>query len=99
MTSSVTPRLGAVAARFAVGEHQRMRGLIVLAVLLVGSNGLAGRSVRVKSYVTKKGAYVAPSNRTSADSSRMNNWSTKGNANPYTGARGTKPWAPAKVGR
>ena len=47
-------------------------------------------SVRVRGYTTQRGTYVAPHHRTRGDSTRANNWSHVGNANPYTGKRGTK---------
>jgi len=48
-----------------------------------------------RGYVTKNGTYVQPSRATRPDSSKMNNWSTKGNVNPYTGKAGTRdPYAP-----
>ncbi len=46
--------------------------------------------VHVRSHVTKRGTYVQPHVRTSPDHSRQNNWSTRGNTNPYTGKRGSK---------
>lgn len=48
----------------------------------------AARSVR--GYTKRNGTYVAPHYRTSPDRSRSNNWSHKGNTNPYTGKRGSK---------
>lgn len=42
----------------------------------------------IRSYVTKNGTYVAPHFRTPPDSSKNNNWSTKGSTNPYTGKKG-----------
>jgi hypothetical protein len=57
-----------------------------------GSRGMGG-SVRVRPYTRKDGTYVGPHFRTRPDSSKSNNWSTKGNINPYTGKPGTKnPW-------
>jgi len=50
----------------------------------------SGRAVRVHGYKTKSGHYVAPYYRTKADSTKKNNWSHKGNINPYTGKVGTK---------
>ena len=47
-------------------------------------------SVRVKSYTTKKGTYVQSHRRTAPNRSRSDNWSTKGNVNPYTGKAGTR---------
>ena len=46
--------------------------------------------VRVKGYYKKNGTYVQPHVRSSPDRSVSNNWSTKGNTNPYTGTEGTK---------
>jgi hypothetical protein len=54
-----------------------------------GGRGGAGGSHSVKGYYRKDGTYVAPHHRTSPDSSTSNNWSTKGNMNPYTGKEGT----------
>lgn len=51
--------------------------------------GLPG-DVHVRGYYRKDGTYVAPHYRTAPDSSRSNNYSHKGNVNPYTGKRGTK---------
>ncbi|MBU3146955.1 hypothetical protein [Clostridium sp. CF012] len=48
-----------------------------------------GGVVNVKGYYTKNGTYVKPHYRTSPDSTLNNNWSTKGNVNPYTGKEGT----------
>lgn len=44
----------------------------------------------VSGYTKKDGTYVAPSHATNPDSSKANNWSQKGNVNPYTGKEGTK---------
>lgn len=44
----------------------------------------------VGGYTKRDGTYVAPHRRSNPDSSLNNNWSTKGNSNPYTGATGTK---------
>jgi hypothetical protein len=65
--------------------------LAVLVGLAVLSAGTAeARGARVRSYVTKKGTYVQSHQRTASDRSRSNNWSSKGNSNPYTGKRGSK---------
>lgn len=45
---------------------------------------------RTKGYVKKNGVYVAPHYQTKPDRSKINNWSTKSNINPYTGKRGNK---------
>jgi len=45
----------------------------------------------VSGYTRSNGTYVRPSHATNPDSTRNNNYSTKGNVNPYTGKFGTKP--------
>jgi hypothetical protein len=45
----------------------------------------------VRSYVRKDGTYVAPSHATNPDRTRNDNYSTRGNLNPYTLKAGTKP--------
>lgn len=45
---------------------------------------------RVNGYTTKKGKVVKPFYRTVPDNRKYNNFSTKGNLNPFTGKRGTK---------
>jgi hypothetical protein len=68
--------------------------LLTAAAIAAPAFSKSGTPVRVKAHVTKSGTYVAPSKRTAPDKSRNNNWSTKGNTNPYTGKDGTKD--PAK---
>jgi len=46
--------------------------------------------VSVKGYYKKDGTYVRPHMRSDPDGIFDNNWSTKGNINPYTGEEGTK---------
>jgi hypothetical protein len=46
--------------------------------------------VRVKGYYRKDGTYVQPHVRSNPDGNPYNNYSTKGNVNPYTGKEGTK---------
>lgn len=47
------------------------------------------KTVRVKGSFTKTGTYRQPSVRTSPNKTKLDNWSTKGNVNPYTGKKGT----------
>ncbi|OZI59990.1 hypothetical protein CAL28_10950 [Bordetella genomosp. 11] len=47
-------------------------------------------STGVQGYSRNNGTYVAPHQRSMPDNSLNNNWSTKGNTNPYTGTPGTK---------
>ena len=51
------------------------------------------RASRVKSYYKKSSyKYVAPYYRSSKDSVKFNNYSAKGNYNPFTGKKGYKKW-------
>lgn len=56
-----------------------------------GSHGpSSGGSHSVRGHVTKKGAYVAPHHATNPNHTRRDNYSQKGNVNPYNGKSGTK---------
>ena len=46
--------------------------------------------VFVHGYSRADGTYVQPHHRSDPDGDFNNNWSTKGNQNPYTGEFGTK---------
>ena len=75
--------------------------LIVLAALLVSASAHAkGGSHAVKGHVTKDGTYVAPHQQTNPNGTKVDNWSSKPNVNPYTGKTGTvdplKPVRPRK---
>ena len=66
-------------------------GLLVPAASFAKSGGSSsGGSHSVKGYTKKDGTYVAPHMQTNPNSTKTDNWSTKGNVNPYTGKPGTK---------
>jgi hypothetical protein len=44
----------------------------------------------VRGYIRKDGTYVTPHRRSTPDKKTEDNWSTKGNSNPYTGKEGSK---------
>lgn len=67
----------------------------IAALLLPAS---VSAQVRVKGYVKKDGTYVAPHYRSSPNSTTLDNYSTRGNYNPYTGAVGTKDPYPNTYG-
>jgi uncharacterized low-complexity protein len=46
--------------------------------------------VHVSAHTTKNGKYVKAHERTVPNGTQTDNYSTKGNANPYTGKKGTK---------
>jgi hypothetical protein len=57
-------------------------------LLLVSIIKITEARVGVRGYYRGNGTYVQPHYRSDPDSSRWNNWSTKGNYNPYTGKKG-----------
>ena len=60
-----------------------------LGLLFLTTTALAG-DVYVRGYFKSDGTYVQPHYRSSPNSTRLDNWSTKGNVNPYTGKLGTR---------
>ena len=60
------------------------------AITLKDTSNSSSSSHSVKGYVKKDGTYVAPHQQTNPDGTKLNNWSTKGNVNPYTGVPGMK---------
>jgi hypothetical protein len=54
----------------------------------------SGSSVHVQGHTTKNGTYVPPHERSRPDGNFSNNWSTKGNVNPFTGKEGTRVTPP-----
>ena len=58
--------------------------------------GAKSQSTQVKSYVKKDGTYVQSARRTTPDKNFNNNYSTKGNSNPYTGKQGSRVDPPKK---
>lgn len=69
-----------------------MKKIIVALALVVGVLGLciSVEAASVRGYTKKNGTYVAPYQRTNPNSTKMDNYSTKGNVNPYIGKPGTK---------
>jgi hypothetical protein len=65
-----------------------MKFTLLIASLLIGL--IASAQTYVKGYTKKNGTYVAPHYRSSPNSTKSDNYSTKGNVNPYTGKAGTK---------
>jgi len=55
-----------------------------------GRGGGGGGTTTVRSYTKRDGTYVQSHRRTAPDGVKSNNWSTRGNVNPYTGKVGSK---------
>jgi hypothetical protein len=52
--------------------------------------GSSSSSHAVRGYTTQRGTHVAPHRQTNPDPTQRNNYSTKGNVNPWTGKAGTR---------
>ena len=62
---------------------------IAIAVTLLVTTSIEAKTIKVKSYYKSSvGKYVMPSYRTSPNKTKIDNYSTKGNYNPYTGKKG-----------
>lgn len=76
---------------------KKVIAIVGLALAASGGTAWATKSHAVKGYTKKDGTYVAPSHATNPNGSKTDNYSSKGNVNPYTGKEGTKdPYAPAR---
>ncbi len=75
--------------------------IIVLAALAAVTcfSSTADAGQRVNSYFRRDGTYVAPYYRSAPNSTTYDNYSTRGNVNPYTGQLGTvdpQPFQPPR---
>ncbi|MHA8054046.1 hypothetical protein [Aquirufa sp. OSTEICH-129A] len=61
-----------------------------LSMFIAGSTLFAQNPTRISGYTNSYGTYVEPYYRTSPNSTINDNYSTRGNINPYTGSYGTK---------
>jgi hypothetical protein len=68
--------------------------LLGIGLALLAGATFAQSEHYVQGYTKQNGTYVAPHMQTNPDATRANNWSTRGNVNPYTGQPGTKPFYP-----
>lgn len=84
-----TNRSEVVLYAFFVRRSKMLRLLLVIVLLMVPATADA-RDVYVDGYYKRDGTYVQPHYRSAPDNNPYNNWSTKGNVNPYTGQRGYK---------
>ena len=63
---------------------------LICAATLVSTVATASGSHSTRGYVKRDGTYVAPYHATNPNKTRADNYSTKGNVNPYTGKEGTR---------
>jgi hypothetical protein len=71
-----------------INPKEIMKALLAIALLIAASSAAA--QVHVRGYTKKDGTYVAPHERSAPNHTMLDNYSTKGNVNPYTGKPGTK---------
>jgi len=64
--------------------------ILLFSITLLWQDIAFAADVHVRGYYRNDGTYVRPHMRSSPDGNVFNNWSTKGNVNPYTGKTGTK---------
>lgn len=76
-----------------------MNKLIIAATIIASITGASAqnygsgsntRSHSTSGYTTNSGTYVPPSHATNPNSTQMDNYTTRGNVNPNTGAVGTR---------
>lgn len=67
----------------------RMVKIVLAALIIIGMVLPAlARDVFVRGYFRRNGTYVQPHRRTVPDRNPYNNYTTRGNTNPYTGKKG-----------
>lgn len=70
---------------------QTLVGLTALILIFSVSSIAEAKTIKVKGYFKPStGSYIAPHFKTSPNKTKLDNYSTKGNYNPYTGKAGTK---------
>jgi hypothetical protein len=62
--------------------------IIGIALLAISASAIAA-DIYVHPYSTRDGTYVEGHHRTTPNSTRLDNYSTQGNTNPWTGQQGT----------
>lgn len=63
---------------------------LLMGVFFLSTISICSAGQWVNGYIKRDGTYVQGHMRSSPDGTRLNNWSTKGNTNPYTGKKGYK---------
>lgn len=62
--------------------------LLTLLLFVIGGTACFAGNTYVKGYVKRDGTFVAPHFRSSANNTKLDNYSTQGNSNPFTGSKG-----------
>lgn len=73
-----------------------MKILLIFLIVTFSSLSFArGGTVNVRGYTKSNGTVVMAHHRTAPNNTRIDNWSTAGNVNPYTGKAGTHNYGTA----
>lgn len=64
--------------------------LLLVFSILINTIQTVNADTYVRGYYRSNGTYVQPHYRSDSDGDRSNNYSSRGNVNPYTGQIGTK---------
>ena len=67
-----------------------MKKLLIAALSLCLASVALAEDVKVDAYTKKDGTRVEEHHRTKPNGTKVDNYSTKGNTNPYTGKEGKK---------
>lgn len=71
-----------------------MKTIIAIALLVALALPSFARDTSVRGYVRKDGTYVQPHMRSAPNNTTFDNFSTRGNVNPYTGQPGDRDPSP-----
>ena len=67
-----------------------MKSTWIVTLCVLFSSAAFSQAVHHRGYITKKGTYVGPHMQSHPNHTKQDNYSTKGNVNPYTGKKGAK---------
>lgn len=78
-------------------EMNKLLLSLTAGVALAASFAVSAQSHAVKGHYRSDGTYVQPHHRSDANSTKLDNYSTQGNYNPYNGKSGTvDPYKPTQ---
>ncbi len=69
---------------------KKFLSLLIAFSVIIGVPTVVSADVHVRGHYRSDGTYVQPHYRSEPDGRKDNNWSHRGNTNPYTGKRGTR---------
>lgn len=73
-------------------KHIIIFTVLLISLLFITPVNKAEAYSRVRGYYKSSGTYVQPYFRSNSNSYKWDNYSSKGNSNPWTGKRGNTKW-------